>query len=224
MTVAQIGALLTPLLLLASMLWIFQAFTRRAGYPGGYLLAFVVYWLFWCLLVPVLLLGGIGPLFKLFRPFPSFWSLSWQTHLALWWPLIFPLSFMFLPRIRRANASILLVSILLGIVIGVTEESLWRGVYMALFPETLWLNLFYPSLLFALWHLAPQRVLPNRLPGGAFSFVTYALVLGLTYGASVLLTGSIAWSTIAHIVHDTLGLGGFAYASWLGNPAPVAQD
>lgn len=212
----QIAALLVPVLLLASMLWLFQTFTRTAGYPAGYLLGFAVYWIGWCLLVPVLLLGGVRPLLDLFHPFPSFFSLPWQAHLALWWPLSFPLFFMFIPRLRRANPKILLVSLLLGIIIGVTEEILWRGVYMALFPKTLWLSLFYPSLMFALWHLAPQRVLPNRLPGGALSFVSYALALGLTYGASVHLTGSIAWATIAHILHDTLGLGGLAYASWLG--------
>jgi hypothetical protein len=94
--------------------------------------------------------------------------------------------------------------------------------YMHLFPANLWLSMIYPSIMFAVWHLAPQSVVPNRLPGGSLSFVGYALLLGLTYAISVIYTGSIAWCTIAHIVHDTLGLGGFAYSAWLA-PAGSPQ-
>jgi membrane protease YdiL (CAAX protease family) len=109
----------------------------------------------------------------------------------------------------------IIISIVLGIVIGVTEEILWRGVYMRMFPNSIWLNLVYPSVMFALWHLAPQSIVVNRMPGGTLSFVAYALVLGIIYGITVYQTKSIAWSTVAHIVHDTLGLGGFVYAAWL---------
>jgi uncharacterized protein len=73
----------------------------------------------------------------------------------------------------------------------VTEEVLWRGVYMCLFPGQIWLNLVYPSLMFGLWHLAPQSVVANRLPGGAFSFVAYAVALGVSYAITVNQTGSI---------------------------------
>jgi len=55
--------------------------------------------------------------------------------------------------------------------------------------------------MFALWHLAPQSVVPNRLPGGSISFVAYAFVLGLTYAFAAQRTGSIAWPTVSHIVH-----------------------
>lgn len=211
----KFAALIVPIVLVVSMFWCFQTFSRRFADPMGYLLGFGVYWLFWCLLIPIILLGGIRPLFELFQPFPAFNELSWKTHLLLWWPVVFPLFFMFIPRLMKANAAILAASILLGIVIGLTEEILWRGVYMRLFPGNVWLNLVYPSLMFALWHLAPQSVVANRMPGGAFSFVAYALLLGVSYALTVYQTKSIAWCTIAHIVHDTLGLGGFAYAVWL---------
>ena len=86
---------------------------------------------------------------------------------------------------------------------------------MSLFPGNVWLNLIYPSIMFGLWHLAPQSVVVNRMPGGAFSFVLYATLLGVTYAISVNQTKSIAWGTISHIIHDTLGLGGFVYITWL---------
>lgn len=208
-------ALVIPIALMVSMYWCYQTFSHRYSFPLSYLLGYIVYWLFWCILIPIILVGGIKPLLALFQPFPTFGDLSWRTHLLLWLPVIFPLVFIFIPRIGKTNLNILVVSILLGIVIGLTEEILWRGVYMRLFPGNIWLNLIYPSVMFALWHIAPQSVVANRMPGGAFAFVTYALVLGLFYGITVYHTKSIAWSTIAHIIHDTLGLGGFAYAVWL---------
>ena len=212
---SQGAALVLPILLIASMFWLFSVLTRRLGHPLGYLLSFGVYWVLWCILAPLALLGGVKPLLALFTPFPSPGELSWQTHLALWWPVIFPLFFVFIRRAAKANARILIASVLLGIVIGVTEEILWRGVYMRLFPGSIWLNMVYPSLMFALWHLAPLSVVKNRQAGGATSFVVYAFLLGITYAITVNQTGSIAWATVSHVVHDSLGLGGFAYSAWL---------
>jgi membrane protease YdiL (CAAX protease family) len=208
-------ALIVPVVLVISMVECFHLFARRFSAPLGYLLSLILYWLFWCLLMPSILLGGIKPLLGLFKPFPVFDDLTWKTHLLLWWPVAFPLFFVFIPRIMKANAAILLASLLLGIIIGLTEEILWRGVYITLFPGNIWLNLIYPSLMFAVWHIAPQSVVANRMPGGAISFVAYAFVLGVSYSLTVYQTKSIAWCTLSHILHDSLGLGGFSYAAWL---------
>jgi uncharacterized protein len=175
----QFLALATPLILIPSMWWAFQQFDARAGYPGGYLAGYVVYWLVWCTAVPAALLGGFGQLRGLFRPVASFSAMDSVTHLLLWWSLAFPLVFIFLPRVRAASVPVLLVSLALGIVIAVTEEVLWRGVYVRLFPDNPWLSVVYASIMFGLWHLAPQSVVPNRLPGGWMSFVGYAESAGL---------------------------------------------
>ena len=209
----QWAALAGPTVLIAIMLWAFRKGHGRFGFPLGYLLAFGLYWIGWCLIFPAFLLGGWRALVDLFQPVAAFGALSWVTHLLLWWPIVFPLLFMFLPRLRKANWAILLASLALGIVIGVTEEILWRGVYLRLFPGNIWLGLLYPSLLFGLWHICPLSVLANKLPGGAASFVIYAVLLGLTYGLAAQRTGSIYWPTVAHVIHDTLGLGGFTYAA-----------
>ena len=208
-------ALLLPIILLGSMYWLFHVLTHRYGYPLGYLLSIVIYWLFWCTFVPLFLLGGRKAIIELFHPFPALGGLTWKTHVALWWPICFPLSFIFIPRVAKARPSVLVISLMLGIVIGLTEEILWRGVYMTLFPGNLWLNLIYPSIMFGLWHLAPQSVVVNRMPGGSISFVVYAILLGVTYAVSVNQTRSIAWGTISHIMHDSLGLGGLTYMVWL---------
>lgn len=141
--------------------------------------------------------------------------LGWGLQAALWWPIIFPLAFRFIPKLGEANAAILIASVLLGVVIGVTEELLWRGVYVRAFPQSLWLSVVYPAVGFALWHIAPLAAHGNPSPGGTASFVGFALVLGLTWGLVAARTGSIRWTTFAHVVHDALGLGAFVYAAWL---------
>ena len=146
---------------------------------------------------------------------PRFGDRPRLTILLLAWPLVFPLMFAFLPRLARINLPVLLASLALGLVIGVTEEILWRGVFVRLFPDNIWLNTIYPSIMFGLWHICPLAVRPNSMPGGAVSFVLYAVVLGLSYAYYARKTGSIRWCTVSHCLHDTLGLGGLAYAAWL---------
>lgn len=208
--------LVAPIILILSMFAAFKGLVAWLGDPLGYLTAFLVYWIGWCLLLPAVALGGPGQVLTLFDEGQvHITKLGWKSYALLWGPIIFPLVFMFIPRLGRVNFPILLLSIFLGLVIGVTEEILWRGVYVRLFPENLWLNTVYPSIMFGLWHLAPQSVRTNTLPGGAASFVLYAVLLGLAYAYYARRTGSIRWCTVAHCVHDILGLGAFAYAAWL---------
>jgi membrane protease YdiL (CAAX protease family) len=204
-----------PPLLIASMCFAFRHLSARFGFPAGYLAAFGVYWIGWCAIVPTGVLGTHAVV-DLFRrspvPFPK---LGVTTHVLLWWPLVFPLAYSFVPRIGSTRVVVLIASIALGTVIGVSEEILWRGLYVRAFPNQVWLNTIYPSMAFGLWHLCPLSVLPSRYPGGAVAFTAYSVALGLSYAYSVRRTGSIRWCTVSHCIHDALGLGAFAYASWL---------
>src|SRR6476469_1384777 len=87
----QLAAIMLPVVLISTMYWIFPLTTQHFGFPLGYLVGFSVYWVGWCLLVPALLLGGLSHLRVLFRPLPALSVLDWQTHLWLWWPIVFPL-------------------------------------------------------------------------------------------------------------------------------------
>ena len=208
--------LVAPIALILSMLGAFKGLVALLGDPLGYLVAFLAYWIGWCLLLPTLVLGGPRQVLALFDEGKvNFTRLGWKTHALLWGPIIFPLAFMFIPRLGRVSLHILLVSILLGLIIGATEEILWRGVYVRLFPDSIMLNTVYPAIMFGLWHLAPQSVRTNALTGGAASFVLYAVLLGLAYAYYARRAGSIRWCTVAHCIHDILGLGAFVYAAWL---------
>jgi len=204
-----------PPVLLVTMYGAFQELTVQYGFPLGYLLAFSLYWGLWCVALPVAVLGTRGVLGLFRSPQPQTAQLGIATHCALWWPLAAPLVFVFLPHVTSTSATVIVASVVLGMVIGITEEVLWRGVYVTLFADNVWLNTVYPSLSFGLWHLCPLSVAPSRHPGGGPAFVGYAFVLGLSYAYAARRTRSIAWSTVSHCVHDALGLGGLAYVRWL---------
>lgn len=205
-----------PLALIASTWAAFQVFTQWWGYPLGYLMGFVFYWVFWCLAFPVYALGGVRPVLELFKEGqPTFRKLGWKIHFLLWFWIAFPLFTIFLPRVGSVGLAVLAGSLLIGAVIGVTEELLWRGVYLRLFPNSTWMNMIYPSLMFGLWHISPQSVKASSMPGGVFLFVAYAVFLGLAYAYCARKTGSIRWVTLSHVIHDALGLGALAYAAWL---------
>ena len=208
--------LVMPVALTLSMLAVFKGLVGWLGFPLGYLAAFLIYWIGWCLLLPMLVLNGPRGVLDLFREAgPRFGKPAWKALVLLWWPVVLAILFRFIPEFSQANTLIILVSIALGIVIGITEEILWRGVYIKLFPDNVWLGYIYPAAGFAAWHIAPQSVSQNPSPGGALSFVLAALLLGLSWGYYAWKTKSIRWCTIAHAVNDSFGLGALVYAVWL---------
>jgi len=214
MTARQWTILVAPPLLIVTMYAAFRQLTTTLGFPLGYLAAFCLYWICWCLALPIALLGP-RRLVALFVTGPPFARLETTTQLLLWWPVAFPFMFAFLPRLADTDTRVIVASVALGAVIGVTEELLWRGVYVTLFADSVWLNSVYPSVAFGVWHLCPLSVLPSRYPGGAAAFAVYSIALGFSYAHSVRRTGSIRWCTVSHCIHDALGLGASAYAGWL---------
>jgi membrane protease YdiL (CAAX protease family) len=78
---------------------------------------------------------------------------------------------------------------------GVFEELLWRGVFLTIFPESVWLRVVWPSVMFGLWHLVPGSI----SPGGPH----VALVIGPTLMGFYLAwlskrTGTVWWAILAH--------------------------
>ncbi|MFC7229340.1 CPBP family intramembrane metalloprotease [Salinirubellus salinus] len=215
LTWRQWTLLATPVALVATTLVTFQWLDARFG-SVGYLGGFVFYWVGWCLAVPTALLGpaGVRDLFRAGRP--PLGSRPQLTAVALVWLLPFPFLFYFLPNVAGASAAALVASLVVGVVIGVTEELLWRGTFVRVFPDSRWLGYVHPTVWFALWHVAPQSVRPSPVPGGVAAFVLYALLLGASYGYHARQTGSIRWCTVAHVVHDTLGLPGATFLGLAG--------
>lgn len=207
--------LATPVVLVATMYLTFHALVDRFGYAVGFSLAMICYWVVWCLGVPLAVLGPAECLDLFREASPLSVPRPRLAALALLWPLPFPLLFTFLPRIGEASVAVIVVSIAVGVAVGVSEELLWRGAYVRRFPESRAFGYLFPAVAFGLWHLVPASVHAVPFPGAPYSFVLYALALGLSYGYYAFQTGSIRWCTVSHVVHDSLGLAGFTFVALL---------
>jgi membrane protease YdiL (CAAX protease family) len=104
-----------------------------------------------------------------------------------------------------------LASALQALINASAEELLWRGTYLAVFPNSPALGYLYPTVGFAVWHYAPQVVFPSRYPGGRTSFVLSAGLFGLIWGRVASRNGSVGWSLVSHVLLDFSGLGARIY-------------
>ncbi|MBN1667888.1 MAG: CPBP family intramembrane metalloprotease [Anaerolineales bacterium] len=197
-------ALAIPFLLLPSTALVFWLAVQFVGREGGYLIGFGFYWLFWCLLVPWLLLGESGFTSLLTDHTQLFTRHNWLAAL-LWLVVTVVTVFMYGQDFVHALLVLILVAIPLAIVNGVCEEMLWRGLYVHLFSNRPWLGIVYPSIGFALWHFAPQIALPDE---NGIEFVISTLFLGLAYGYIAYRTGSAKWTAISHSLNGILALSG----------------
>lgn len=197
--------IIIPFILLFSMIMIFNVLTHNFGSTIGWLGGMTIYWLFWCLAFPIFLLGwyDVKELF-----IKSKWELTKPIWLGLFL-LIFPplMAILFGPfrgRVGKATPLILLLSLIFAIINATLEELLWRGVYPKIFPKNIYLGYLYPSLGFALWHVAP--LISNFSIQGAIAMVGGGLIIGLCWGYLAWRTGSIKWTIVSHIILDFSGL------------------
>lgn len=207
----QIVLIIAPLLLLGTTYAMFYLLGRIVRPAYAYLGGFLFYWFLWCFLFPLWLVGrqGLQEMFRDSRP--RFGKPAWLGFLFLLGPVIMPFFTMFLPEIRDLNLPVILVSVLFAITNGTLEEVLWRGSYVTVFPNSWWWGYLYPSVWFGYGHLSPQVIFSSQMPGGAFAFATMAIFLGLVFGWVAKKTGSIRWTTAAHILVDFVGLAGLSF-------------
>jgi membrane protease YdiL (CAAX protease family) len=205
----QVTLLIAPTLLLATTSPVYQLLERRYGKKWSYLGGFLFYWTAWCLLFPLALLGPqrlLGLFHGVSSPFGHPW---WLGAFCLLAPPLVAFIFLFPAALRRASTRLVFVSALLALVNGPLEVVLWRGASLTLFPGQFWLTLLYPSLGFAVFHLAPMSVVAPTGRGrwGKAALVAQVCFLGLVWAWVANNTGSILWTAVAHILIDFSALG-----------------
>jgi hypothetical protein len=200
-----------PLLLLPVMAGIFALSARWLGAEAGYLLGFAFYWLFWCLFVPRVSLGKTEFAAILHDRTPLFGRANWLAAL-LWLTVTLVAVLMYAGEFVRAPLTLVLLAAPLATINGFCEEILWRGLYVRRFPQNPWMAILYPSLGFALWHLAPQVIFRAE---NVIGFVVSTFFLALPYGYIAWRTGSAKWTAISHSLSGILALSGYLAPSVL---------
>jgi len=190
---------------------IFALASRWLGADAGYLLGFVFYWLFWCLLIPRVLLGK-AEFAAILRDHAPLLSRGISLAALLWLVVMLSAIFMYAGEFIRAPLVLILLAIPLATVNGFCEEILWRGLYARLFPSKPWLSILYPAAGFALWHIAPQIIFPaENIP----VFIISTFFLALPYGFIAWRTGSARWTAISHSLSGILALSGYLASSMM---------
>ncbi len=208
---SQIVLLVVPPALLGTTYFAFKGLAAWLGPARGYLAGFLFYWIFWCFLASVLIVGPEGLREMFGTPSPRFGKPAWLGFLLLLGPPLVMYVTRFPAEVKGASLTIIAYSALFALANGTMEEVLWRGTYVIAFPDSwLWAYL-YPAVWFGLWHLSPQVVYPSEMAGGALAFALMSISLGLVWGWVAKTTGSIQWTVMAHILLNFAGLAGRSF-------------
>jgi len=129
------AGLTIPILLIPSTAFVFSSITKQLGQEKGYLLGFLYYWIIWCLLVPLVLLGvqGFIALFVDITPLLS--RPNWLVS-VLWAFITLVTILMYGRDFLHASPTLVLIAIPAATVNGICEELLWRGFYVKAFQIT----------------------------------------------------------------------------------------
>ena len=100
-----------------------------------------------------------------------------------------------MPEMQDGTVPTLLLNIVaVGILPGILEELLFRGVVLqGLRPAGDGVALVFSSLMFGLMH-------------GTLYQIPFAFILGLVFGYIVLKTGNILWTMLLHVINNTLSV------------------
>jgi membrane protease YdiL (CAAX protease family) len=205
-SVTKLVLLMLPVVLTFNCLFVFKIAAKLMGRRWGYFTGFLFYWIVWCTMVPVFLLGP-GALIHFFRMSFLF---DYKIVLCLCALLIFVYAYAFPKALQQANSIIIILSFLMAIINATLEEVLWRSSYLQTFSNG-WISVGFASLGFALWHYAPLIIVGSRNPGGSHAFVLFTLLLGLCYGYVAYRQQTVFWTTLSHTLLDFSGLGAMFY-------------
>ena len=180
----------------------FKLAQARLGDRRGYLAGFGAYWLT-CVAMTAALIGPRRAVAALTTQ-PQESDSNRQILAALLvWPPVGAISTRLLPELSGANRQMIATSAAVAEANAPLEELLWRASYAELWPDNAWLGWLWPSVGFALWHLAPQVIHPSKM--GNLRYVGASLALGLSWGWVAWSTGSVRWTTLSHVVTDASG-------------------
>ena len=203
-------ALAIPVIVPAGMRVLFPMLARRLGARRGYLVGFAIYWA-GCYLLPLTLLGR-GRTWALLRQRPGpLPRPRWLGGAALWLPPLGAVGTEMLPALPGADPALVATAGAMAAVNATGEELLWRGLFVATFPDDAVRGWLWPAIGFTVWHLAPTSVRPARQ---GRMFLAGSALIGAGFGWVAWRTGSLRLTLPAHLLTDASGLPAARF--WLG--------
>lgn len=189
-----------PVAVPLTMSAVFPLLRRRLGPRRAYNTGFVIYWLGWCAAFPLWALGPRGVVRVLGNGRPPGAANVALTAL----PLAGAAATELLPNRRLVDRQVAGVMIGTAAINAVGEELLWRGTFLAQFPEDIVRGALWPLTGFTLWHLAPQIILPSSR--GRAGFLLGAAVVGAASTTAAWRTGGLRAVLLPHLLTDTCGV------------------
>ena len=150
-----------PIVVPVGMRALFPVLARRLGTRRGHLTGFAVYWTV-CYLLPLGLLGRTRVRALLRQPARPLPSPRWLAAAALLVPPLGAAGSELAPELGNADPAVVATAAGVAVVNAAGEELLWRGLFVATFPDDPVRGWLWPAVGFTAWHLAPLAVLPPR--------------------------------------------------------------
>lgn len=201
MTLPQVALVLHALALIGALTLIVPALTEHFGGPTGYLLSLCAYWIGFCL--PVWLFHVRG------QRDPHLYSE--RLHWREWWiPILLLIQVCALGMgVLMTNAQILttqgaMLATMIALINGPLEEIAWRGGFMTRFATKPRLGFWLSWLLYAAWHAPLLLAQDIVFEGGWMALILGAALLGLLWSWIAWRTGSVFWTSIAHVLTNVL--------------------
>jgi len=192
----QIIAIIVPPVLIAVMYPIFHSLASVMNGTVAWYLGLAIYWLIWGAAFPLLIIGweNIKTLVRPQRP-------TKKVLLLVAIPLLGALIVQFMPGMGYEKSSVWILLLLLSSTIGngFFEELLWRGVYVRLFPDSIFYRMIWPGIWFALWHYVPGSVSSGSV-AGLIGLMAGAGVMGLYLSYLTRKTNTLWWSILVHFI------------------------
>lgn len=177
--------------------FLFKLLTRHFGSRTGYLLGFVIYWIY-CIFFIILFGRKKKEYLKGILKSPSSPKDKCFNFLAFL-PVIGVFVISFLPNIRSIGFVTFVLVVVSAFMNGIIEEIYWRGLYLMEYKDNVWIGLIGSTLIFALWHVSLLRSEGIKFHGGAMALVGGALIMGLLWAFVSRKVNSIRYCILAHI-------------------------
>ena len=192
-----------PIVVPVGMRALFPVLARRLGTRRGHLTGFAVYWTV-CYLLPLGLLGRTRVRALLRQPARPLPSPRWLAAAALLVPPLGAAGSELAPELGNADPAVVATAASVAVVNAAGEELLWRGLFVATFPDDPVRGWLWPAVGFTAWHLAPLAVLPSRR--GTLAFLAPTALIGAGLGWVAWRTRSLRWTLPPHVATDASGL------------------